>query len=246
LKRKLLTAVLLLTAAGAQAEPILFSGTSGSLSATVSFEVSGDSLTVMLTNTSMGDVMAPSDVLTAVFFDIEGADPGFTPLSALLGPGSTVLFDDPATDVGGEWAYANGLSGAPGGASFGISSVGLNLFGPPDLFGGPNLDGPESPNGLQYGITSAGDDLTTGNTPVTGSTPLIQNSVVFTLGNASGFLVSRISNVYFQYGTSLGEPSFAGNPGGGQVDVIPEPSSFVLLGSAMAGVWMMGRRRRRG
>src|SRR6185503_11805094 len=100
-------------------------------------------------------------------------------------------------------------------------------------FPGSNLQGPASPNGLQYGITSAGDNTATGNTPVTGTNALIQNSVVFTLsGLPPGFNpATSISNVEFQYGTDLSEPHFPG---------VPEPATLVLMAG---GALLMGRRQ---
>ena len=231
-------AALSLAWSGADAEAsIMFEGSSGSLSASVEFDLSGSSLTAVLTNISLVDVIAPADVLCAVFFDIQG-DPTLTRVSAVLTAGATVFFGgtDPGNVVGGEWAYNWGLSGAPGGADQGISSVGLDLFGPPDLFPGTNLSGPGSPDGLQYGITSAGDNSATGNTPVTGGYELIHNSVTFTFTSPDGFVLEDISNVYFQYGTSLDEPSFPS---------YPEPGSLLLLISGVAAVWVGASRRRR-
>jgi hypothetical protein len=215
---------------------LLLTGESGDLSASVKFEVSGSDLIVTLTNTSTVDVMNPSMVLTAVFFTIEDISP-LTAVSAVLGPGSNVLFGttDPGGVVGGEWAYAGGLSGAPGGATQGISSSGLGLFGSGN-FEGSDLQGPPSGavDGLQYGITSAGDNPATGNTPVTGTNALIKNAVVFTLsGLPADFEYSKISNVSFQYGTSLSEPNVP----------VPEPATMVLLGSGLIGLAVFGRRR---
>jgi hypothetical protein len=145
-----------------------------------------------------------------------------------------VLFggSDPGNSVGGEWAYRSGLSGAPGDRDYGISSTGLGLFGNDDRFPGNNLQGPDSPDGLQYGITSAGDDPASGNTPVTGEHALVQNSVVFTFtGIPNGFdPAANITGAVFQYGTSLDEPS------------IPEPTTVAFLS---IGAALITRRRRK-
>lgn len=230
----------------AQAAPITFSGSSGNRSASAMFDTSGSNLLVTLTNTSSADALVPVDILTGVFFTLSG-DPTLTRVSAVLAGGSTVLFGgtDPGGVVGGEWAYNDGIGG-PGGADEGISSSGLGLFGPGDRFPGNNLQGPTSPDGLQYGITSAGDDDTTGNAAVTGSNALIQNAVVFTLsGLPGGFnpsVLGSITNVSFQYGTALNEPNIPGdpvNPG----NPVPEPSTVLLLGSGLAALYWRRKKQ---
>jgi len=222
---------------GAAASPLILSGSQGNLAASVVFEVADFSnLRIALSNTSSADVGVPAEVLTALFFDLPG-NPLLTPASAVLAPTSTVLFGSagPGGVVGGEWAYAAGLSGAPGGAQQGVSSVGLGLFGPHDLFPGVNLAGPVSPDGLQYGITSAGDDPALGSQAVTGKQALIRNAVIFTLsGLPEGFALSGISHVSFQYGTDLAEPSFSTHtpePASAEPSFSthsPEPASLVL------------------
>jgi len=213
----------------AGAAPITFTASSGDLAASAVFDISGTNLLVTLTNTSPFDVLVPTDVLTAVFFDITD-DPALTSVSATLASGSTVWFgSNGGGNVGGEWAYAHGLSGAPNGATQGISSTGLGLFGGP-TFPGADLQRPLAVDGLQYGITSAGDDPTTGNTAVTGTYALIHNSVVFVLGGLpGGFSLDDISNVTFQYGTSPSE--------------VPEPSTVALLGLGL--LMVAGRTARK-
>jgi hypothetical protein len=212
------------------------SGAAGSLSASAQFDTVGSNLVVTLTNTSTADVMVPGDVLTAVFFDITGSALNLGRVSAVIGPTTTVLFGgtDPGGVVGGEWAYGDGLVGTPGNAAYGISSSGLNYFGSAQLFPGSNLQGPVSPDGLQYGITSAGDNPATGNSAVTGANALIQNQVIFTLsGLPAGFDPStRITNVIFQYGTTTSEPS---------IPATPAPGGLAILGLAGA---VAARRRR--
>lgn len=219
-------------ASGASAGPLLVTGMGGSLEATALFEVSGTDLIITLTNTSSADVLVPADVLTALFFDITGS-PSLTGTSAVLGLGSVVHFGgtDPGNVVGGEWAFNGALVGAPWSAEYGISSAGLGLFGPGDRFPGNDLQPPPNVDGLQYGITSAGDNVATGNAAVTGSNALIQNAVVFTLsGLPMGFdPMTEIGNVSFQYGTALDEPN------------VPTPAGALL--APLAGVLAFRRRR---
>ena len=78
--------------------------------------------------------------------------------------------------------------------------------------------------------------MTTGNTPVTGTRPLIQNAVLFTLSDVpDGMTLDDISNVWFQYGTSLDEPSFPH---------FPEPGTLVLLATATGALAVWRRRKK--
>lgn len=210
-------------------------GSSGVKSAQVSFDVDGTDLLVTLTNTASSDVLVPADILTAVMFDVSGSSLGLTQISGSLYGGSTVYYGSgqPAGgDVGGEWAYKHGLSGISGDPQYGISSTGIGLFGPGDLFPGPNLAGPNGPDGPQYGLLSAGDDSATGNGGITGSGGLIKNAVQFRLsGLPADFDLNRIQNVFFLYGTAIGEGGFT-----------PEPTSLSLL--ALGGLVAALRNRR--
>lgn len=232
---------IMMAAAPAQAAPIVFEGSGGTKAARVTFENVGGSLVVRLKNTSMSDVTVPSDLLTAVFFNVNG-NPSLTRTSAVLGSGSTVVNDtQPAGGVvGGEWAYRKSLN-VYGGANTGLSSTGLSLFGSGDRFPGANLDGPNSPDGMQYGITSAGDNPATANGGLAG-TPLIDNEVVFTLGGwGLKEPTDYISNVTFHYGTSFGEGKLTGK----RITVVtqvPEPAALLLFG--VAGVALRFRSRR--
>ena len=220
----------------AVADLVSFTGATGDLEARATFATSGSDLIVTLTNTSLNDVMAPDDVLTAVFFDMD-TTADLTPTSAILGGDSIVLWGttDPGNSVGGEWAYRDDLTGAPFDAQYGISSAGFNLFGPGDRFPGNDLFNPEAPNGLNYGITSAGDDINTGNQKVTGSQPLIQNEVVFTLSGLGGSFdpAASITNVTFQYGTNLSAP---------QARAVPLPPA-AFAGLALFGLVFARKRR---
>ncbi len=232
-------AAVLALAGSTMADSVTFSGSGGGRSASAVFEASGTNLIVTLTNTSTSDISQPIFVLTGVYFDVSGGALSLTRTSALIASGSTVINvgSQPAGgDVGGEWAYRSGLSGAVGNAAYGISSSGLGLFGPGDRFSGVNLAGPDSPDGLQYGITTAGDDASTNNGGT--DTPLIKNAVVFTLaGLPTGFDLTRLGNVGFQYGTSLTEPQL--------LTVVPLPPAAIAGATALAGAALVGAARRR-
>lgn len=216
---------------------VTWTGTASGRSASADFSVVAGQLVVTLDNTAATDTMVPTDVFTAIFFNITGSPMSLTRVSGVLGAGAQVYYDadgQPAGGViGGEWAYVSGISGAPGGRSYGISSTGVGLFGPGDLFPGPNLAGPASPDGPQYGLLTTGDDPLTGNGGITGSDGLIKHSAVFTLGGVGAdFDLARVKDVWFQYGTDLSEPGFPG---------VPAPGSAAVLG--LAGLTAARRRR---
>jgi len=244
-----LAAMMVLLAGTATADTI-FTATSGSLSASATFSVVGTNLVITLANTSTADVTAPNQVLTALFFTIAG-NPTLTPVSAIVPAGNTILFAPSGNctsgpcNVGGEWAYAAGLSGSPLGAYAGGSSSGFGLFGSFN-FNGPNLQGPNALDGLQYGITSAGDNPAVGNAAVTGQNALIKNVVVLTLsGLPQNFVLDgKITNVSFQYGTALTEPNVPGQcTNGGCNTPVPEPASLVFFGTGLLGLAGLVRRR---
>lgn len=218
----------------ASAASVIFTGSllSSNLSASATFTtLGGGNLQVALANTYTGDTVDQMHVLTGVFFS--GAD-NLGTVSATAGPGSvewsggTSSTPESSSVLGQQWEYLSGLSGAPGGATAGISSSGLGLFGHGNFAtNGAALDG------SAYGILSVGyagsdlDGLQNRN--------YIQPAMVFVLSGFTGSLAD-ISNVSFQYGTVLTEPNVTAT-------VVPEPAPTALL-AASIGLWAVLRLRR--
>lgn len=248
-------AALILTMCGAaQATSVTFTGNQGTLAASAMFDTSGGNLVVTLSNISTADCLVPANLLSTVFFDI-AESPTLTKVSAVLASGSHIYrggaqVSDPAGGVvGGNWAYKNGIGGAPNGATYGIGSSGLGIFGNGDVFPGTDLGGDTGnpPDGMAYNLLSAGDNPSTGNSPLRTRT-FIGNSVAFTLGGLpDGFDPSAaISKVYFQYGTALSEPGFRSETRDPPVPVsgdIPEPMTACGLCLGVLGLVRYVRRR---
>lgn len=213
------------------------------LKAKATFVVSNLNLVVTLENTATFDSNDPADILTAIIFNIQG-NPKLVPVSAELGSGSSVIgralpmgFDG---DVGGEWAYRNGLTKAPQGANEGISTANLKWFSNKKyLFPGDNLQGGKSPSGINFGLTTL-NDFPVNNKGGLKNQGLIKTEVVFTFaGLPENFDLSQISDVTFQYGKSLKQPEIAGE----LIDVVPEPSTITLVAAGLLGAVALARRR---
>lgn len=202
----------------------------------------------------------PGNVLTALFFSLT-SDPTLSPVpspdGAVIPAGSMIVQADkcdvdgsnPCTsltvpiNVGGEWDYAQKSQLAadkqvlfPAGMNQGIASSGFDIFGS-GTFNGPNLDDPNSVDGMNFGIISASDQFN----PNGGAAdePFIKDRVVFMLTSGVALYENNIGIVRFQYGTSLSEPKLQ----------VPEPGSFLIFGSTLASLasaaWVARRRRRR-
>lgn len=213
-------------------------GTGGNaVSAQVDFSVTGSAgnyqLVVKLTNTATRVGKQQGDFLSGVFFDITG-NPTLTRVSAtanaLVQANGTVVA---GTDVGPHFAYLGGggtLVPAYG-ATQGISSGGLGVFGKRDLFASGAAN---QPGGPDYNILpNAGiTDPSNGNVQ---NQAYVKYFATFTLGGLTSNTVG-ISNVTFQYGTALSEGHLTGaclSCGGTLTSSVPEPSAMILLGSIL-------------
>jgi hypothetical protein len=235
---------------GNAAHGLTYTATNKTLSASATFAISDLKLVITLSNTATNDPDKSAEILTGIFFTLAG-DPSLTPASAFLGTDTAIKVrpgvSGPGMNVGGEWAYRNDVTGLPHGANEGISSTTLNKFNQHFRFPGPNLQGPAAPSGVQYGVTTDFDNLGNDKSSIKHQ-QLIENTVIFTLGGLpTNFTLADISDVSFQYGTSLRDAglNLAGTTSGGNDGpVIPEPGTSVLIATGLLWTFALVRRPR--
>jgi PEP-CTERM motif len=204
-----------------------------SVSATADFNIVSNQLQIILTNTGAAATQN-IDVLQALFFTVAGPSPFVTQGTSsatadtlINAPLGTLVSSN--TDIGNYWAYKSGLS-VYSLFNAGISACGLGVFGPGDLIktaGAPN----GQPGGGDYGIVNG---LASGNSINSNKNPYVDDTVTILLSLPAGFDLNNITGVGFQYGTALGSNT-----------PVPEPGTFVLLGSALLGLAAFGRKRTR-
>ena len=259
-KLMMLAAAAAAVSASANAAPVLYTGSGTAagvpVSASVAFDISGNTLTIVLKNTSPSNNVqdVPGSTLTGVFFDLTG-NPTLVPVSALIAAGSllqtgtcTGTCNASTTNVGGEWGYQ--ATSLPGGADRGISSSGYLTTGLAGNIGnfnngaaGTNLDNPTSLDGINFGIISAAAGFNP-NGGLAGD-PLIQDTVTLILTGVSGLTSDDISDVSFQYGTALTETNIPGfDPPPPPHIEATEPATLTLLGLSLAGMGFYRNRRR--
>jgi hypothetical protein len=217
--------------------------TNTNLNATAVFDQTGNIFTITLTSTTAAK--APSDVLTALFWDLSGS-PSLTGFNALTAVGSCVTGATcpPAQDldtVNGnptEWGFSQSITAPkpPLTQNYGVGTAGLSVVP------GFNLGGSQQ---LDYGII--GSVGAGANSAITGGT-FVVNSMVFSFTLPNSNPVS-VSNVRFQFGTALNEPSVTcTNPNGcttENLNPVPEPMSMGLMGAGLIGLAMLRGFRRK-
>jgi hypothetical protein len=220
------------------ASAAIFTGSAGNLSAEADFSLLGNTLTVILKNTSLADVNDNQNVLTGVFFNTGLGT--LSPSSASLN-GSSVYHGSIA-NIGNGWEYKNGLSVYGYNAGIGASGLG-------STFGHANFGdtvAPQSPlGGVNYGIVSAGYTIIDDTGGFINQGRFVKNSVRFEL-TVSAFDLSSMQSVVFQYGSQLTEGHFTGtppvNPPG---TAVPEPSTYLAGISALGMLCLFGKRNRK-
>ena len=227
-------------------------------SASVQFSISGTTLTILLSNTSVDPASGkakPGDGLTGLSFKVGGmtlvAKTAFTqfgifkPGACSTGTCTTVTGADislAVQDIDGEWGFSTAY---PAAGSYGLSSAGYLPGG--SAFGAPNLDNPVALNGINFAIVSPNWSAGEMNSGL-GSRPHVIGTALFTLkGGGAGFTEASISDVRFWYGTA---PNGGGICGAGQVNTcggqVPEPSSMWLMLIGLLGLGAFASTRKLG
>jgi len=237
---------LLLFPVAASADVITLSGTgttSGNLlSASATFDITGDILTITLSNTAAYNYAAdgqltPAELLSGVFWTWSTGGATLTPLSATVAAGSivqgstcsTALCTSSTTNVGGEFRYDSGSWAFAPGTTNGVAGSGY-IGGAANL-NGPDLDFPTAVSGMNFGIAPSGFVAGNGNGGVDNE-PLIVGPVTFRFSGATGLLASNINNVVFTYGTSPDATI-----------QVPEPATLSFLGLGLLGAASLFRKK---
>jgi len=228
------------TAVFAGSRSVVYGGTTTQLDAEAKFTITGNTLTILLTNTvAAHGGMLPRETLSGLYFNITGANSALTPVSATVDNVTGMIVQDSqcyngaatcngVANVGGEFSYyynatdtetTNPVAGSPAfpATKHAIGSAqyldGNNTSG---NFGGSNLDGPGSnPNTASNKGLSNGDFgmVPLGFVANSGNTALIAGTVKFVLNLPSGLSEADIKDVHFTYGTSDSEMSIKHMPG---------------------------------
>ncbi len=222
----------------------------GQRMATASFDQTGSTLTLTLTNTSTFDVVDPAYILTGFLWDfttpvtLTATGAAKTAASLFVYTSNGLTGTQANNDVSGEWAYKYSNNFAYGTYDYGVGTAGFspaNLFGNGDLIGSTDRNGKTGPGGVDFGLVPVADNLATGNGGVTGSV-LIQSAINITWTLAPGVTLnqSSFSSFAFLYGTASSDawnPTLPPNE-------VPEPATFALVGAASLVAFLKLRKRK--
>lgn len=209
-------------------------------SGSAKFTITGNSLSLILTNTTAPRTTAQGNAMTGVAFNINGGSPVLNLQSIAL----TDLTDaqwtsktasnstDPPT---GSWTTTLGASPL---AAYGVATTGFN-----GRFNGGSIStGNASPD---YGIVAAGTFNGTSGVAFGGSQfPFFQDSLTFTFNGVLGISESQIKDVQLLFGTD-GTGIIPADPvDGTTLSHAPEATSL-LIWSGLATAVAYGARRRK-
>jgi hypothetical protein len=207
--------------------------TGDSVSASALFEISGDTLTITLMNTTPAGTLLRGDILTGLVWDISGGTPVLAFPTTALTAGSDIFTDKTTSNtsdpVNGSWTN---VLGATPFSQYGVATTGFSgAFSSGTITLGTG--------GVDYGIVSNGTFPAPPGSGTSGSFnasafPLIQDTLTFTLTGVSGVTQSQITDVKFLFGTS----------GAGIIAAVPEPGSFALAGIGLTAAGLVGLRLR--
>jgi hypothetical protein len=209
----------------------LFS-TSGSLFATAEFAFSDGSVTITLTNYTTAHSAA--DLLTDLMFTLSPV--GSVSYYQASGQLINVANDGSTTVATGSPAWGFGVYNG----GYLLCTVCGTVF--------------KSPDGPSQGILGPGPG--TGTTPYKGAdgsidgnpshNPFLNQTASFTLKGASITADTVASNVSFSFGTTFGA-EVVGTPGGGTGqgggDPVPEPATFMFVGTGLVSAAVLFKRR---
>ncbi len=194
----------------------------GTNSATASFTLSGNDLTVVLTNTTRGGTLSDAGVLTGLTWQA----PGFDNITLkLLSTTASSLTPSGGNNISGTWT--NTLSSSHGSDAYGIATSGEN-----GLFDAGTIH-KSAPGSAQYGIVANGTNINLDG--MKNHHPFAENSVTFVFSGASGLDLSQLTDLKAYFGTN--------GCGVGGTAAVPEPSSLFLVVGAMLG-WALFFRRK--
>jgi MYXO-CTERM domain-containing protein len=215
--------------AGASAA-VTFSGSgnnpevSGNAAGSAEFSISGNTLTVTLTNTTAPRTTAQGNALTGVAFDLIGSSPSLVLTNVALGSGAFLWGNETSNsapaNINGSWTSVLGASPL---AAYGAASSGFA-----GRFNGGSISlGNSGPN---YGIVAA-DTFDGSNVSFGGSQfPFVQTSLVLTFTGVSGISEGQIGNVSILFGTD-------------GTGVIQTPTPGAIAPLMLAGLAALRRRR---
>ena len=120
-----------LSAAPCKADVFVGSGTNAetgdSVSASALFEISGDTLTITLKNTTLGGTLLRGDILTGLVWDISGATPVLAFPTTALTAGSDIFTNKTTSNtsdpVNGSWTNVLGATPI---SQYGVATTGFN------------------------------------------------------------------------------------------------------------------------